>query len=232
MREKPLLPANRSVDDLGREYSSIVGYGDAITVPLGSHVTLLPGGYPYGRATWLEGAKVIVTAHGKLAGHRGSWARPLLHGQLLEGRSDWEPQDNLVLWSPSHVFVDKVGTGKVPEAGVDYPLTAKQRFDEKWRTTDHTYQSWSNPATFLAQLYLTGDSKHHSAVLAMVRANGSINPTRLENYFWRKSGLVIDDWARSPDGFPNRSEYQYRVNWAEVARSFEETAREGRALAA
>ena len=66
----------------------------------------------------------------------------------------------------------------------------------------------------------------------MTRADGTVNPVRLANYFGKQRDLVIDDWAHYPKGFPERSDYRYAVNWAEVAGEFNLVMKEEREMAA
>jgi len=86
---------------------------------------------------------------------------------------------------------------------------------KKWEETDHTYEGFTNPVTYLAWLYIQQDNKHMTAVEQLLRKDDTINPKRLASY--GKRYIEIDeDWQFHPD-FDNHCKYTYNVNWAEVA---------------
>lgn len=216
---KFILPADRSTDVLGRQYSQIIGYPKDPLIPLGSVVILMPGS---GVSSIFDkhnvGRRSIVLEHGTYR----PWSRdePMVLVHHLSNLDDWEPWQNRQKCIPQFLFIEKLGDGKVPVPGTDYQLSLKERYDAKWKVTDHQYQGWSNPATFLAHVYLRTDARHYEQVRSMRRANGTVNPVRLQNYFSKQRDLSIDDWAQHHELFPERSEYSYRPNWAEVAQEF------------
>jgi hypothetical protein len=144
----------------------------------------------------------------------------------LDNLDQWEPRFNRATLVPEYLFIESVGNGVQPIAGTDYPQSLKECYDARWAAMDHRYEDWSNPATYLAHLYLRTDSRHFDEVLKMRRANGTVNPVRLENYFRKAPDLVIDSWAWYPDTFPERTDYRYKINWEEVAREFNSAFKE------
>lgn len=86
---------------------------------------------------------------------------------------------------------------------------------------DYRCQGFVNPATQVAHLCLNNDSRHQNAMLAMARADRTVNPKRLETYFYKQRELVFPEWAMYGDGFPEHDAYRYRLSWAEIAGEFD-----------
>jgi hypothetical protein len=224
MDTNQVMPENGSQDAADREYSEICGYANKIPVPVGSIVTLLPGRFGQRGYDFYNWRKGIVTRREKDPDGYGD--DYLIFVRKLDNLSDWEPWTNTMRWAERHVRVDTVGNGEPPVAGKDYPLCRKEILDARYKAMDHTYQEWRNPATFLAFIQLRTTQEHYRAVMGMVRQNGSINPERLKNYWYRHCETTLPDWGKYPDGFPSSLEYLYRVDWVEIAKDFSEHARE------
>jgi hypothetical protein len=216
------MPERGSRDAAGREFSDIIGYGCRTPVPVGSLVTLLPARFSsrgYDFYNWRRG--IVV---GRKKDPDGYGDDHLIFVRKLDDLSDWEPWANTMRWAERHVRVDVVGTGEPPVAGKDYPLCRKEILDARYKAMDHTYQEWRNPATFLAFIQLRTTQEHYRAVLGMVRQNGTINPERLKNYWYRHCETALPDWGKYPEGFPSSLEYIYKVDWAEIAKDFSDHA--------
>ncbi len=187
-------------------------------VPVGARVKILPDSWLMFRC--FDGLEAVVLRAKAPARRFDEWT---LHCRLVEPFCEWDVHNHCTVRATG-VEVLAGGDGTVVP-GRDYRMTLLEQALERYAKTDLSFQGYSNAPTHLAALYLRADGKHQPAVLRMVRADGRINPSRLETYF-NRSKLTIDDWARYPDGFPQRLEFYQQVNWTEVAQEFEELARE------
>ena len=98
-------------------------------------------------------------------------------------------------------------------------------FQAKMLAHDVTHQGFTNPATFLAALYLDNDSNfYHKWIPANLRKNGTVNPSKVEKYFGKHH--KVDAWAFAcPIGVPEEFKKTYipglkakmSVKWGEVA---------------
>lgn len=230
-------PQADSVDVLGRTFSAVIGYSEQklIPIPIGTRVRLMPEWTTSAVDSFFDksafGAEAIVTAFlpGKRRPDGGLvfWEKDHVRVRFVDVRGHWETAANYRVWDVRWIEVLELGSGEIADGS--YELMQEEIWDQRWKALDHTHQGWSNPPTFLAQLYLDNDSRHQGAVLGMVRKDGSINPTRLATYF-RRSGLHIDGWSWYPDPFPQHYRYRYRVNWSEIAVFFANKAKEHRAF--
>jgi hypothetical protein len=226
-------PAQGDVDLLGREYSEIIGFSGEALVPLGSRVKLLPNRFGAGRSMFSDhfnNRACVVVGHAVDCTWR-TMPENMVLVKLLTLDNEWEPYGNGTRWDARHVLVESIGDGQPPVPGKDFPLSKKEIFDERFASRDHRFEGFSNPATYLAHLYLRANSKHFSSVCAMKRANGTVNPVRVQNYFAKQPDLSIDEWARYPDGFPEQMAYYFTVDWVEVAGEFNTLLKEEQALA-
>jgi hypothetical protein len=206
-------------DELGRSFSTICGWLGGNPPPVGARVKLLAGSMPLFHDLAI-GLEVVVLRH-MPPKHRLD--RFELKCRYVVPQSQWDTANHCVAYA-ERVELVHPGDGTVLP-GRDYEFTQLELAQARFNAMDHTYQGYTNAATFLAALYLRADAPHHNAVLGMVKANGRINPQRLENYF-RRSKLVIDEWAQYAQGLPKRIEFCLCVNWQEVATEFEELAQE------
>lgn len=106
----------------------------------------------------------------------------------------------------------------------------KERYDQfvsKALAHDTSHQGFTNPATYLAYLYLNNDKDFSTWVKRNVRKNGTVNPSKVEKYFGARH--KVDSWAfECPIGVPaefNRCVIQglrakMSVKWGEVANMF------------
>ena len=232
-------PKAESVELLGRTFSTMIGYSETfqcIPIPVGTRVKLMPAAVASSRNRFdetLYGQEAVVV--GFIPGKRRPdgklvfWEQDQVRVRLVQAHAQWEPYANYRYWHVAWVEILEVGTGEITPGS--YELTQEEIWDERFARREHAHQGWSNPPTFLAQLYLNTESRHRSAMMGMVRRDGSINSSRLQTYF-QKSGLHIDDWSWFPETFPESLRYRYRVNWAEIATFFADKAREHRHFSA
>lgn len=233
MKTNHKTPEQGAVDLLGREYSKICGFSSDPLVPLGSVVTLLPSLYLSGSFQKYDiGRTAVVTGHKReYFNSRDRIGKPQVIAQFLDQLNEWEPWQNRTIWDAHHVLPTTVGTGQPPLAGKDYPLCRKEKLDALWVAKDHRCQNYANPPTYVAHNFLNTDAKHHNAVLAMARKNGTINPVRLKNYFYKQREFVMPEWARYGEGFPEHTEYGYSPDWPEIAEEFNKVLSEMTATA-
>jgi len=94
-------------------------------------------------------------------------------------------------------------------------MNDSERIQKKWEQTDHTYEGFTNPVTYLAWLYIQQDNKHMKAAEQLLRKDDTINPNRLASY--GKRYIEIDEgWEYHPD-FVDYWNYIYNVDWNQVA---------------
>lgn len=222
MKTNPHTPAQGTVDLLGREYSQICGFSSKPLVPLGSRVTLLP--CMFGASSFHRfdiGREAVVTGHKQeYFNSQDRIGTPRVLVQFLDQLNDGEPWQNRTFWLAQHVLITALGSGQPPVAGKDYPLCRKEKLDALWAAKDHRCQGYANPATYVAHNFLNTDAKHHNAVLAMARKDGTINPERLKNYFYKQRDFMLPDWVQYGEGFPEHREYSYYPDWPEIAGEF------------
>lgn len=126
----------------------------------------------------------------------------------------------------------EAGKNRLPLIGIDTPLpeyyarhTIYEDYEYKDRKADKRFQGYTNAATHLAALYLANDYGAYQALHRERRADGTINPNKVEKIF-KQFKLVVDAWAFEPFiPFPHNWNgpthvYKPRINWAEVAEDF------------
>lgn len=127
----------------------------------------------------------------------------------------------------------KQGTGEQPVGGVDYPLSEAEKLEIeiaalrlKVANHDARHMGYTNPATYLAWLYLNNSAEFMLVTRKkLARKNGTLNPSRVEKEF-KKLGLQIDDWAyETPIDIPEKFKdchfaWDKNIKWAEVAKEF------------
>lgn len=209
-----------ATDPLGRTWSDVLGcwFTSDIEIPIGSRVTVLPDRFDSGRTLFVAppvGVEAIVVNN--QPANKSSFNKEILL-RRVEPVNEMEPGANFFRYDQNLVSVLKVGSGKVIP-GEDYTLCRKEILDRRYAEMDHRMDGFANPATACVALSLWTDQSHQRAIEGMIRQNGTINPKRLENY-WYKTGLKLDDWAKTPEGFPERNGYDYTVNWKELAEEF------------
>jgi hypothetical protein len=118
--------------------------------------------------------------------------------------------------------------------GVHYQLNEKELVRQRWdafdavhKTVDYRHNDWSNAASWMANMYLTQEKRHADAILQMKRKDGTVNPAKIEKYFYR-SGLRLEDWVFKckldvPEEF-GRWGFRVRTptmpDWQEIADEF------------
>lgn len=118
--------------------------------------------------------------------------------------------------------------------GVTYPFSGYELRQQRLAqlvarivALNRTHQGYSNPATFLAALYLGNDRRARERLPHMQRKDGTINPEKVRKLFF-EVGLKVDDWAFEPTldiprefaGWRLGTEVLYAVDWSEVAADF------------
>lgn len=150
--------------------------------------------------------------------------------RVVEGDNEnaWvtaEPLSNLrlVQQGPGHVAL-----------GVTHPWTKKELREQRWNDfvgralgVNLEHEGFSNPATFLAWMYLDQEATAIRTLKGFVRKDGSINPNRVKKLF-SELRLKVDDWAYAcplevPAEFAHRPNPLARwqaLNWQEVSARF------------
>jgi hypothetical protein len=221
------VPADGSKDCLGREFSDICGYSGALKttpIPVGSIVRVLPDRYPRVslRDPLFVGELCVVldfsAARRAANGYRELWEEDQALVRRITPVSQWDyVSDSILKIDAAWLEIVTLGDGTVKEGS--YQKSEKEIWTERFNVRDHSFEGYSNPPTFLAALYLENEPVCQTQLARMVRADGTINPRRIEKLF-RDQKLVIDEWAWYPEEFPHRSEFKYWVNWTEVGDYF------------
>lgn len=120
------------------------------------------------------------------------------------------------------------------ELGVTHPFSEEELKKQRWdayvvraHLHDLTHQGYSNPATFLAALYLDQSTAFRAQLPDMWRKDGTVNADKVRKAFGQL-GMTIDPWAyecpvEAPEEFQhhiNPIRAKLNVNWDEVAAEF------------
>jgi hypothetical protein len=222
--------SERIMDALGRVHSEVLGWDRKIEIPAGSRILLEAekfGGVERLRLTrWAVGREAVVLSNFTHTSRSGIFEEAKVEVRFVTPTNQWELYQNYISWDRRYVKVLAVGNDK-PKPGIDYELTQREIWDERFKEMNHAHQGYVNITTFMAAIALITDRQHYRAITGMLRVDGTINPERLKNY-WRKSvsaeirGALV--WY--PPAFPERSNYRYSINWSEIANDFAERAKE------
>lgn len=155
-------------------------------------------------------------------------AKQITCRQLLSGE-----QETLEVYS-GHEDFEYVRTLDGPVVpGVTFPWTERELINQRWAAFlqklegfDHSHQGFSNPATFLAWLYLKNDAQACGQLKSMQRKDGTVSTAKVHRLFSVRR-FKVDDWALEcpidvPAEFQNWVETRKgrAVCWAEVAHAF------------
>lgn len=228
--DNTIRAAGNARDAMGREYSTICGYGVDKPIPIGSRVRIHQSRYSNSLfISYMAGREAIVMSELRTNSVGPSYPK-VISLRFVDPVNQWQVYDNCTSLEPRELEVLEVGNG-IAIPGVSYRLCEKEIWDTRFKAHDFRHQGYDNLPTFLAATYLKQDAKHMAAARAMLRKDKTINPVRLADYFRKQPLLKIDDSAYFQGTFPERSAYRLSVNWEEIATEFGEIFAEERSFA-